>query len=292
MPEIPVYTGLGDPIEHLASFRAHTVLHTTPDEVACRAFPLTLAGGAREWFRTLPPRSIPNFESLARKFASQFMAGIVQKKPAQQLMTIKQGPQESLRSYLLRFNQERLTAKSQSEQFIHCAIYQGIRKDGRFSEEASRGVARIFGSGGGVCKPGRNSLCVPRGRRSYEGEFRNWREAKATLLRKEITERRPVKRVENYNWTPVNVPAKEILMEIRKDPGYKDRSPIKGRPLPHNRHKYCHYHDSYGHWTNTCVALKEMIEKYIADALFGKARRSDGQTHVGQVNQRSEFIRT
>ncbi len=138
MPEIPVYTGLGDPIEHLASFRAHTELHTTPDEVACRAFPLTLAGGAREWFRTLPPRSIPNFESLARKFASQFMAGIVQKKPAQQLMTIKQGPQESLRSYLLRFNQERLTAKSQSEQFIHCAIYQGIRKDGALMTDLAR----------------------------------------------------------------------------------------------------------------------------------------------------------
>jgi hypothetical protein len=26
IPEIPVYTGLGDPIEHLASFRAHIVL--------------------------------------------------------------------------------------------------------------------------------------------------------------------------------------------------------------------------------------------------------------------------
>lgn len=91
MPEILVYTGLGDPIEHLASFRAHTVLHTTLDEVACRAFPLTLAGGAREWFRTLPPRSIPNFESLSKKFATQFMTGVVRKKPAQQLMTIKQG---------------------------------------------------------------------------------------------------------------------------------------------------------------------------------------------------------
>jgi hypothetical protein len=122
MPEIPVYTGLGDPIEHLASFHAHTVLHTTLDEVACRAFPFTLAGGAREWFRTLPPRSISNFESLTRKFASQFMADIVQ-----QLMTIKQGPQESLRSYLLRFNQERLATESQNEQFIHCAIYQEDR---------------------------------------------------------------------------------------------------------------------------------------------------------------------
>jgi hypothetical protein len=82
VPEIPAYTGLGDPIEHLASFRAHTVLHATPDEVACRAFPLTLAGGAREWFRTLPPRSISNFEGFAKKFASQFMAGVVRKKPA------------------------------------------------------------------------------------------------------------------------------------------------------------------------------------------------------------------
>jgi hypothetical protein len=90
-------------------------LHATPDEVACRAFPLTLAGGAREWFRTLPPCSIANFESLAKKFASQFMAGIVRKKPVQQFMTIKQGPQESLRSYLLRFNQERLAAESQNE---------------------------------------------------------------------------------------------------------------------------------------------------------------------------------
>jgi hypothetical protein len=35
MPEIPIYTGLGDLIEHLASFRSHIVLHATPDEVAC-----------------------------------------------------------------------------------------------------------------------------------------------------------------------------------------------------------------------------------------------------------------
>jgi hypothetical protein len=65
--------------------------------------------------------------------------------------------------------------------------------------------------------------------------------------RKEFTQRKPVKRVENYSWTAVNAPAKEILLEIRKDPNYKDSSPIKGRPHPRNRHKYCHYHDSFGH---------------------------------------------
>jgi hypothetical protein len=138
MPDIPVYTRLGDPIEHLASFCAHTVLHATPDEVACRAFPLTLAKGARDWFRALPSRSVTSFESLAKKFASQFMAGIVRKKLVQQLMSIKQGPQESLRSYLLRFNQERLATESQSKQFIHCTIYQGTRKDGALMADLAR----------------------------------------------------------------------------------------------------------------------------------------------------------
>jgi hypothetical protein len=280
MPEIPVYTGLGDPIEHLASFRAHVVLHATPDEVACRAFPFTLAGGAREWFRTLPPRSISSFESLARKFASQFMAGVVRKKPAQQLMTIKQGPHESLRSYLLRFNQERLAAETQNEQFIHCAIYQGIRKDGALMADLARRPAERlqefydraeeFVNQEETLRAFRETEETDKGSRGDGGRSKQ----RVALSRKDFTPRKPVKRVENYSWTPVNAPAKEILMEIRKDPNYKDPSPIKGRPHPRNRHKYCHYHDSFGHWTNTCVALKEIIEKYIAD---GKLTRFLGK---------------
>jgi hypothetical protein len=58
------------------------------------------------------------------------MAGIVRKKPTESLTTIKQGPQESLRSYLKRFNLERLAAESQTKEIIHYAMYQGIRKDG------------------------------------------------------------------------------------------------------------------------------------------------------------------
>lgn len=44
VPDVPIYYGLGDPVEHLE--RAHLTLHGTPDEVACRVFPLTLAGSA------------------------------------------------------------------------------------------------------------------------------------------------------------------------------------------------------------------------------------------------------
>jgi hypothetical protein len=93
--------------------------------------------------------------------------------------------------------------------------------------------------------------------------------------------------VEDYSWTPVNAPVKEILMEIKKDPGYKDPPSIKGRSLPHSLHKYCHYHDSYGHWTNTCVALREMIERYIADGkltdFLGKRKNQTDEPPLERV---------
>lgn len=255
IPEIPVYTRLGDPIEHLASFRAHIVLHATSDEVACRAFPLTLSGGAQEWFRTLPSHSIMNFESLAKKFASQFMAGIVQKKPVQQLMTIRQGPQESLKSYLLRFNQKRLAAGNQSEQFIHCAIYQGIRKDGTLMANLARRPAKGLQEFLDRAEEFVNQEETLRAFRGAEEVARENPATKKKLKQRmtsvgnEVIERRPVKRVEDYNWTPINAPTKEVLMEIKKDPDYKNPPPIKGKPHPHNFHKYCHYHDSYVHWT-------------------------------------------
>jgi hypothetical protein len=54
MPRIEKYDGNGDPQEHLEAFREHLILHGTPDEIACRAFPLTLKGVAKDWFTGSP----------------------------------------------------------------------------------------------------------------------------------------------------------------------------------------------------------------------------------------------
>jgi len=56
VPEISLFSGSEDPVEHLDNFWSHVSLHKTPDDVACRAFPLTLSGKARDWLRHLPPR--------------------------------------------------------------------------------------------------------------------------------------------------------------------------------------------------------------------------------------------
>jgi hypothetical protein len=100
VPDIPIFIGSEDPMEHLMTFWSHTSLHKTPDAVACRAFPLTLSRKARDWLRNLLSRSIDNFDTLEQKLLTQFMSGRVWRKPRGYLLSMCQGPNESLRDYL------------------------------------------------------------------------------------------------------------------------------------------------------------------------------------------------
>jgi hypothetical protein len=53
-PQIPSYNRIRDPTEHLENYQMHLALHAMLDEIACRAFPTTLSGNAREWFFLTP----------------------------------------------------------------------------------------------------------------------------------------------------------------------------------------------------------------------------------------------
>jgi hypothetical protein len=123
VPNITTYTGREDPVEHLDNYRAHLDLQGTLDEVACRALLLTLSGSARDWYRRLPPRSIRNFDEFRKVLLTQFMAEIVRRKPTRALMSTQQGRDESLKDFLQRFNQERLTTDNPTKEFVHFSLY-------------------------------------------------------------------------------------------------------------------------------------------------------------------------
>ena len=71
-------------------------------------FPTTLKRVAREWFTKLPTSSIDNFEQLSNAFLHHFVGGQYPKRPANHLLTIRQGKKETLRSYVKRFTRETL----------------------------------------------------------------------------------------------------------------------------------------------------------------------------------------
>ncbi|KAL2486723.1 Uncharacterized protein Adt_31479 [Abeliophyllum distichum] len=77
-------------------FQDRVRLHGWPDAIACRAFPMTLRKDAREWFDTLPPRSISSFADFANKFAICFSSSARKKKTAMGLMQVTQDKGESL----------------------------------------------------------------------------------------------------------------------------------------------------------------------------------------------------
>nr|XP_023928196.1 uncharacterized protein LOC112039550 [Quercus suber] len=75
------------------------------DEILCRSFPTTLKGATRELFTKLSTSSIDNFEQLGNAFLRHFVGGQRLKRPADHLLTIKQGEKETLRSYVTRFTE-------------------------------------------------------------------------------------------------------------------------------------------------------------------------------------------
>ena len=98
------YGGSKDALDHLESFKTLMHLQGVVDEIMCRAFPTTLKSPARIWFSRLTPNSISTFKELSTQFASHFIRGYRYKKFTTCLMSIKQWEDETLRSYIVRFN--------------------------------------------------------------------------------------------------------------------------------------------------------------------------------------------
>ena len=108
LPQLEPFDGLKDPLDHLNTFKTTLGLQEPPDKILCRSFPTTLKGIARERFTKLPTLSIDNFEQLGSSFLRHFVGEQRPKRPADHLLTIRQGEKQSLRSYVTRFIQETL----------------------------------------------------------------------------------------------------------------------------------------------------------------------------------------
>ena len=126
MPQVKAFDGVKDPVDHLNTYRNQMELHGYQDPIRCRAFAITLKGPALAWFNRLPPSSISSFRELSIAFVSHFIGARTYRKLSYHLLTIKQGSQESLRSYVQRFNAESLKVDIPDEKFAITAFIAGL----------------------------------------------------------------------------------------------------------------------------------------------------------------------
>ena len=99
-PQLGIYGGKTDSMDHLDSYRNLMTLQRYLDEVMCKAFLATLKGSARTWFKKLSPRTIDSFGDLSRLFVTNFMSCRVKKKNASHLFIVHQKEGKSLKDYM------------------------------------------------------------------------------------------------------------------------------------------------------------------------------------------------
>ena len=87
---------------------------------------MTLKGPTLTWFNRLPLSSISLFTELSISFVSHFIGARTYRKPSYHLLTIKQSSQESLRSYVQRFNLESLRVDILDQKFSMTAFIAGL----------------------------------------------------------------------------------------------------------------------------------------------------------------------
>ena len=126
MPQIEAFDGMKDPVDHLNTYKNQMELHGYQDPLRCRAFTITLKGSALAWFNRLPLATISSFKELSITFVSHFIKAQTYRKPSYHMLTIKQGPQENLRSYVQRFNSESLRVDIPDEKFAITAFITGL----------------------------------------------------------------------------------------------------------------------------------------------------------------------
>ena len=293
MPQVEAFDGVKDPVDHLNTYKNQMELHGYQDPVRCRAFAATLKGPAMAWFNRIPPSTISLFRELSIAFVSHFIGARTYRKPSYHLLTIKQGSQESLKSYVQRFNAESLKIDVPDEKFAITAFIAGLgvqSKDLMFSisknphasmaEVLAKAEKYINGEEALLSKRESSSTRKEKGatdRRRGRSPKRQGDQRKSPGAE---WERSPKRRgnlkdrlgppqsqgrqcYSPQRFTPLTASMSQVLHEVRNEQFLKWPTRMKSDPPTRDNTKYCEFHRDYGHRTDSCIQLRREIEYLI-----------------------------
>ncbi|XP_077214533.1 uncharacterized protein LOC143849414 [Tasmannia lanceolata] len=126
LPRLDFYDGTSDPLEYLQAYRRAMEFKGANDTVTCRAFSSYLKRRANSWYGRLKPSSISSFRELGREFVTYFANSRPQKKPVDALLALRQGKDESLRSFIGRFRAELSQIKDPNHEMVRAAMKSAV----------------------------------------------------------------------------------------------------------------------------------------------------------------------
>ncbi|GAU51366.1 hypothetical protein TSUD_134070 [Trifolium subterraneum] len=264
-PTLDKYDGTTDPDEHIQSVETAFDYRNLRGSIKCKLFPLSLMRGVSNVHFTTSRRH---------------------PKTVASLKAIIQGPEESLRSYIERFNKISVEVETTDKMKL-CLLEEGLREGTKFQEAV--GIVKVetldafFELAQRYIKwEEKQKASEVRRPRNFEvgGPSSQREERRGDEKKREsgkVREAKPPKSQFTYH-TPLNAPRDRILSEISnaefKSAGIRFPKQLPAKPNV-DKKKFCRFHKSHGHVTEDCVHLKDAIEILIQK---GYARQYvDGQ---------------
>ena len=125
-PAYLTYKGETCPNAHLSTFNNEMDMDSHTDANWCKNFIVTLTGTTQKWVQSIPDGSIVSFDKLTKKFKCYFSSRTARTKQSIEMMSIRQGKDESLRNYVSRFDKESLQVLNPEENILTFASRQGL----------------------------------------------------------------------------------------------------------------------------------------------------------------------
>ncbi|MCH87577.1 hypothetical protein A2U01_0008450 [Trifolium medium] len=132
-PPLGTYDGQTDPDDHFDNINAILDFRRVSGAIRCRLFPTTLRKGAMAWYQSLAPESVSSLRDLTDQFCRNFIAFRRHPKTVVTLEAIYQGPDESLRNYIKRFNKEAVQVNT-TDNMKKYLLERGLRPRSDFAK--------------------------------------------------------------------------------------------------------------------------------------------------------------
>nr|XP_023921367.1 uncharacterized protein LOC112032833 [Quercus suber] len=237
MSSLDSYDRNRDPFDHIATFKTTMHLQGVPDEIMCSAFPTTLKGPTRVWFNKIPPNL---------------------------------GENESLRSFITHFNKEALTVDEMDDKLLLATFYNRVHSNlfiHKLYEQEPQTMAELVHSIQNFMNA-EDAIIAKKRNRTKKMETNRHPEQgphpkKGQTDDKKDRDKKIGSSARNQQYTPLNMPLEQVLIQIKDDPSLKWPEKMKGDPNKCNRNKYCHFHRDHGHDKDECFDLKQQIENLI-----------------------------
>ncbi|CAL5202632.1 unnamed protein product [Lathyrus oleraceus] len=296
-PNLAVYDGTTDPDDHVDNVNAMLdYRNDITGHLKCRLFSTTLRKGAMAWYKSLAPESITSWRVMRSMFTRHFTASRRHPKTEATLEAIVQKKNETLRSYIERFNQEAVevdTTEHMKKYLLERGLLPGSELSRAVGIEPPRTLNELLHKAQAYiryeekqvahnARSGRNAGETEHSKREDTSISRRNGDRRREERPRELREGRgPAGRYSEY--TLLTAPRERILAECINSEFKQGRVrfPKPSAPKPHtDKSKYCRFHRSHGHVTEDCVHLKDAIEILIQEGhLKQYTRKNEAPRH-------------